>query len=199
MRLAIVDWSFRDSSRHSTVQLANSLQEVAEVHLFAPPSSGSLGDTVPGVVRHATLPLNFPGQPWRGSLVQANPLVHAVNAKRIRRVVPDIVHFVEAHYANAWVLPLLVAPVCISLHGPAALSLGASPIRAHLSTRALGLADRVIVDREALCEELTRYGLARERIALIPEREVGFNQCLFDVYRRMAVGKRGGRLGDVRG
>lgn len=174
MRVAIVALSCHGGMLHYTSQLANSLAGVADVHLFTPARPGLSDYFSPDVIVHPTIPLSFPGQPWRGILAQANPLIHATNAKRIRRIAPDVVHFTTPHHANSLVLPLLGKPVCCTLHDPTVHIGEATPLRDFMERRAVAMADRVIVHGEALREELAAQGMAQERIRVIPHGDYGF-------------------------
>lgn len=174
MRVAIVALSCHGGMLHYTSQLANALSEAANVHVFTPAKPEHAGYFSPALTMHATLPLSFPGQPWRGALAQANPLIHAENAKRIRRIGADVIHLVTPHHANALMIPLLGAPLCYTLHDPTSHVGETQPIRDALRRRTLDGVERVIVHGEALREELAAQGLSRERVAVIPHGDYGF-------------------------
>lgn len=175
MRVAIVALSCHGGMRHYASQLANSLASHAEVHVFTPPDPELRDYFSPETILQPSLPLSFPGQAWRGSLVQANPWVHASNAKRLRRIRADVVHVVTPHPSNGLLLPLLGdLPILYTMHDPSVHPGEASPLRDKLTRRALHFADRLIVHGEALRQELAEQGISSEHVSVIPHGDYGF-------------------------
>lgn len=175
MRVAIVALSCHGGMRHYTSQLANSLARHADVHVFAPADLEQEAYFSGEITLHGIRPLSFSGQAWRGILTQMNPWVHAVNAQRIRRIQPDIVHVVTPHPSNGLTLPLLgEIPVCYTMHDPSVHPGEVSPVRDFLTRRAVGIADHLIVHGEALRVELEEQGLCSSRISVIPHGDYGF-------------------------
>lgn len=185
MRVAIVELSCSCARGESAVQLASALKDMAEVHLFLPTGTEQSKGPMLGAKRHEILPLSFPGHPWRTVLAQANPLVYAMNAKLIRRVAPDIVHFAVPHHANALVIPLLNVPFCITLYGNQDLIGRAGLFQGEMHRRSLTLANHLIVVRPSLREGLSRMGIEHDRVSVIPQGQEGFAQHHLALYRRM--------------
>ncbi|MBO9542639.1 glycosyltransferase family 4 protein [bacterium] len=176
MRVAIVALSCQNGGMlHYASQLANSLASQAEVHFFTP-AKRELADYLSrDLTHHPTLQLSYPGQPLRTLSRQLNPLVHGLNAQRIRKVRPDVIHLVTAHPANSLLLPLLGdTPVCFTLHDPSAHPGESTPLKDFLMQRTIAGVDRLIVHGEALRTELAAQGIEASRIAVIPHGDYGF-------------------------
>lgn len=185
MRVAIVALSCTGDMRESTLHLTRSLLDQAEVHLFVPTGTEVDREVACAGFWHETLPISFAGHAWRRVLTQANPLVHAANAKRVRRVLPDIVHFAVPHHANALMIPLLNAPACLTLHGCQELSGAAGLIRGDLQRRALAQAEHLVVEERSLREDLLQSGMSPERVSLIPQEQEDFASRHLTLYRRI--------------
>ncbi len=183
MRVAIVALSCHGGMRHYASQLANSLASQADVHVFTPPEAELNEYFSSETTLHPSVPLSFPGQAWRGTLIQMNPWVHAVNAQRLRRIQPDVIHVVTPHPSNAMTMPLFGdVPVCYTMHDPSVHPGEASPVRDMLTRRAIAGADHLIVHAEVLREELSGQGLRPDRISVIPHGDYGF-------FRKHATGR----------
>lgn len=176
MRVAIVALSCPNGGMlHYASQLANSLASQADVHFFTPPKPELDAYLLPSVTRHGLLQLSHPGHLLRSLFSQLNPFVHGINAQRIRRIRPDVIHLVTAHPANSLLVPLLGdTPVCFTLHDPSAHPGESTPIKDFLMQRAIAVSDRVIVHGEALRTELEAQQVPAGRIAVIPHGDYGF-------------------------
>lgn len=185
MRVAIVDWPSFGVVSEIAVRLANGLAEHVDVHVFVPSGSecpaGSEGDWT----GHAMVPISVSGPSWRRVLIQANPLIHAANAKRIRRVAPDIVHFAALHPANALLLPLLSAPTCLTVTGLEPLLARGGRFREELRRRMVMTADHLVVESRAVWEALILSGRLPDGVSLIPPAHEVFAQRHLSLYQRL--------------
>lgn len=178
MRVALVCMSPRDDAQEQAARLASGLAQAVETHLFMPSETRR----APGVAHHfLALPR---GPSWRKLLALGNPWRHAEQAKRIRRVVPDVVHLLHPHPTHALLIPLLGMPSCLSLHDvldPAASQ--EASLREFMTHRALVMVDQLILHDPAQAAPLQRLGLPGERLSLAsPGGEV---PDYLEAYRQM--------------
>ena len=185
MRVAIVDWSSLGVVSEVTVRLANELAEHVDVHVFVPSGIECPAGTGGDWTRHALVPISVSGPSWRRVLTQANPLIHAANAKRIRRVAPDIVHFTALHPANAMLVPLLSAPTCLTVTGIEPLSTRGGRFREEMRRRTVMIADQLVVESRAVRDALLLEGLPPDGVPLIPLAHEAFVQQHLSLYHRL--------------
>ncbi len=176
MRVAIVALSCpRGGMLHYASQLANAVAAHAEVHCFTPDPASLDGYLAPGIERHATLPLSFPGQGWRSVATQANPFRHARNARMIRAIRPDVVHLVTDHPSNSVLAAMLGDLKVVFTQHDATQHPGEEAwLKARLTRWTAGRCDRIVVHAERLREVLVERGYPKDRVAVIPHGDYGF-------------------------
>ena len=170
MRVSLVSMSCRDGTLKQVARFASGLAQVVETHLFMPalPELGAL--LAKDVVHQPIAPSHQGGASWRKLLAMGNPWIHAENAKRIRRLAPDVVHLLQPHPTHALLLPLLGAPSCLSLHDgalPLSSSRRDASLRELMISRSLLMVDQLLLHDPALGEHLHRQGHPRERLSVV--------------------------------
>lgn len=176
MRVAIVALSCPEGGMlHYTSQLANALASFCDVHVFTPAKPELDGYFDDAVHLHPTVPLSFRSARSRSWLAQINPLHHHENARRIRSIRPDVVHFTTAHPSNACLLALLgPAKSCFTLHDPTRHPGERSFLKDLLDRAAVALTSRIVVHGEALRAELLARHVPLARIDVIAHGDYGF-------------------------
>ncbi|MNR81933.1 hypothetical protein D3C72_126820 [compost metagenome] len=187
MRVSLVSMSCRDGTLQQVARLASGLAQVVETHLFMP-ALPELGDLLARDVRVHPLEAFNGGASWRKLLSVGNPWIHAEHAKRIRRIVPDVVHLLQPHPAHALLLPLLGAPSCLSLPDgmlPLPPARWEASLREFLISRSLLMVDQLILQDPVLAEHLHRQGHPRERLSLVfPANE---SRSTLEAYRQVCT------------
>lgn len=176
MRVAIVALSCPEGGMlHYTSQLANALATFCDVHVFTPAKPELDGYFDDAVRLHPTVPLSFRSARSRSWLAQLNPFHHSENARRIRSIRPDVVHFTTSHPSNACLLALLgPLTTCFTLHDPTSHPGERSLLKDLLDRGAVSLASRIVVHGEALRAELLAQHVPLERIDVIAHGDYGF-------------------------
>lgn len=199
MRISLVAMACHGERLQQVTELANDLSQLVETHLFMPFSPEQREGLAPEVCLHATWPSRAVAA-WRSRLAMGNPLVHAENAKRMRRVAPDLVHLLHPHPSHALLIPLLGVPSCLSVHDPMPSSpgpqrpggssqAGAPPwgqtLREVMISRSLGMVDHLLIHDPALGDALLQLGLPASRLTLIPPHADHASHSTLAAYRQL--------------
>jgi hypothetical protein len=199
VRISLVAMACHGERLQQVTELANDLSQCVETHLFMPFASERTEGLAPEVCLHATWPARAIAA-WRSRLAMGNPLVHAENAKRIRRVAPDLVHLLQPHPSHALLIPLLGVPSCLSVHDPMPSPSGlqrpgaptqedATPwgqtLREVMINRSLGMVDHLLIRDPALLDALLKLGVPRSRLTLIPPHADDASGSTLAAYRQL--------------